>query len=88
MARKISQKMNMYSRQVHPRKVDLQKRQMPIVRCMCGAKILVVPDLKAMNRAVNNHIVEHKKTGNHSEGSTTYLTKQILIKASKMKHST
>ncbi|HUJ84101.1 MAG TPA: hypothetical protein VLV84_00670 [Candidatus Acidoferrales bacterium] len=88
MARKISQKMNMYTRQVHPRKVRIQRRQMPIVRCMCGAKILVVPDLKAMNRAVNNHIVEHRKTGNHSKGSTMYLTKQILIKASKMKHST
>jgi len=55
---------------------------------MCGSKILVVPDVKAMNRAVNNHIVEHKKTGNRSKESTTFLTEQILIKASKMNPST
>ena len=34
---------------------------MPIIRCFCGAKMLVVPDLNAMNRAIENHIVEHKK---------------------------
>jgi DNA-directed RNA polymerase subunit RPC12/RpoP len=87
MARKGMQRINLYSHQVSPRKVNAQKRHMLIVRCTCGSKILVVPDLKAMNRAVNNHTVKHKKTGNHSKGTTMYLTKQILIKASKMNTS-
>ena len=34
---------------------------MPLIRCFCGAELLVVPDLNAMNRAIENHIVEHKK---------------------------
>jgi DNA-directed RNA polymerase subunit RPC12/RpoP len=84
MARKGIQKINLYSHQVSPKKVDAQKRRMLIVRCTCGSKILVVPDLKAMNLAVNNHAVEHKKTGNRSNGTAMYLTKQILVKASKM----
>jgi hypothetical protein len=56
---------------------------MPIARCTCGFEILVVPDLKAMNRAINNHlIVVHKKTYYISEES---LAKQVLLVASKIR---
>lgn len=34
---------------------------MPLIRCKCGAQILLVPDIKAMIRALENHISEHKK---------------------------
>ena len=50
---------------------------MPIVNCTCGAKILVVPDLTAMNRAIKNHQTEHKNA------SEQFLTEQILEAASK-----
>ncbi len=53
------------------------KSNMPIVMCTCGAKILVVPDLAAMNRAVKNHKVEHKSANEQ------FLTEQILEVASK-----
>lgn len=36
-------------------------KKMPIFRCSCGAKILVVPDLQAMDRAMKNHSIEHRK---------------------------
>ena len=36
------------------------KSNMPIVACTCGEKILVVPDLAAMDRAINNHRAKHK----------------------------
>jgi len=36
------------------------KSNMPIVTCICGKKILVVPDLAAMDRAINNHRAKHK----------------------------
>ncbi len=42
---------------------------------MCGVKILVVPDLKAMNRAVNNHIVEPKKNRQPLRGINNVLDK-------------
>ena len=43
-------------------KNSLQKKsKMPIVKCSCGTKILIVPDLKEMDQAVKNHVVEHKR---------------------------
>ncbi len=34
---------------------------MPVFNCSCGVKILIVPDLSAMNEAIENHLVEHKR---------------------------
>jgi hypothetical protein len=34
---------------------------MPIFNCLCGTKILIVSDLTAMNKAIRNHIIEHKE---------------------------
>ena len=57
-----------------------QKTSMPIVKCGCGFEILVVPDLKAMNRAIKNHVAEHNKSS--SEKLTDFLTEQVLTMAS------
>jgi hypothetical protein len=35
--------------------------KMPVFSCSCGVKILVVPDLREMDKAIENHIVEHRK---------------------------
>jgi DNA-directed RNA polymerase subunit RPC12/RpoP len=62
-------------------------KSLPTVRCVCGFRILVVPDLKAMNRAIKNHLTKHKKAHTDSvrlafiEAS---LAEQVLIVASKM----
>jgi len=53
------------------------KTRMPTVKCVCGFEILVVPDLKAMDRAIRNHVAEHKKASDVSE----WLTDQVLIVA-------
>ena len=37
-----------------------QKSHLPIITCECGYKILLLPDLKAMNHAIQNHLSEHK----------------------------
>lgn len=39
-------------------------KRMPIIHCICGAPILVLPDLKAMNKAIENHIAAHKRKNN------------------------
>jgi hypothetical protein len=64
----------------------IHKKGMPTVRCVCGLRILVVPDLKAMNRAIRNHVVEHKQTdyGLVFDSLEEFLTEQILIVASEM----
>lgn len=34
---------------------------MPAFDCSCGCRILIVPDLFAMNNAIKDHIKEHKQ---------------------------
>lgn len=63
------------------------KKRMPTIKCVCGAKILVIPDLKAMNNAIRNHISEHKKTRNSHDNFDSleqFLAEKILFEASKM----
>ncbi len=82
MKREKIQEVNSPSNQNRKRKVAAHKKSMPIVRCVCGSQILVVPDLKAMNFAINHHITEHKRAGDGAEGLTQFLTKQVLKVAS------
>ena len=35
--------------------------KMTVFKCSCGIKILIVPDLPAMMKAIKNHLIEHKK---------------------------
>jgi len=83
MKKEKALKVNTPSNQNHKRKIAANKKSMPIVRCVCGSQILVVPDLKAMNFAINYHIAEHKRAGDGAEGLTQFLTKQVLKVASK-----
>jgi len=70
------------------------KEGMPIIRCACGFEILVLPDLRAMNRAIKNHINGHKPASCGSECILAinwleeFLTEQVLIVASKMNFPT
>lgn len=50
---------------------------MPTVTCSCGAKLLVVPDLAAMDKAIKNHLSEHQNADEQ------FLIHQILEVASK-----
>jgi len=53
------------------------KSNLPIVKCSCGVKILLVPDLAAMDRAIKRHIADHKGADEQ------FLIEQILTAASK-----
>jgi hypothetical protein len=37
------------------------KERLPLIKCECGTEILVLPNLRAMNRAINNHVAKHKQ---------------------------
>lgn len=52
---------------------------MPLINCSCGTKILVVPDVAAMDKAIKNHLSEHK------EADEQFLIAQILKVASKQR---
>ncbi len=43
------------------------KERLPLINCECGAKILLLPDLQAMNRAIKAHVAEHIKSGRNAE---------------------
>jgi len=86
MTKKNYQEINFTSGQDRKSKSAKNKKGMPTIRCVCGLRILVVPDLKAMNRAIKNHAAKHKKTdyGLMLNSLEEFLTEQILIVASKM----
>jgi hypothetical protein len=35
-------------------------KKLPVFTCSCGAKILIVPDLREMTKAIKAHELEHK----------------------------
>jgi len=75
MVKKGIQEHNFIFRKNHTDKFVAHKTGMPIIKCVCGFEILVVPDLKAMDQAIKNHVTKHKKATHVSK----YLTKQVLI---------
>ena len=80
------QEINCVSSQGSKSKSAKYQKGMPTIRCVCGSRILVVPDLKAMNRVIKNHVAEHKQTdcGLEFDSLEEFLTEQILKVANKM----
>ncbi len=77
MPKKSIQENNFIISKDHTDKFVAHKTRMPIIKCVCGFEILLVPDLKAMDRAIKNHITKHNKASDISE----LLTEQALILA-------
>ena len=44
-----------------PFPVENLKKTLPTIKCICGAEILVISDLKAMSTAIRNHLFEHRR---------------------------
>jgi hypothetical protein len=83
MAKNI-QEINLTNGQGRKSRFTSKKERMNIVKCVCGFKILVVPDLKAMDRAIKNHVAEHKQANKGSKRLAEFLTEQVIIVASKV----
>ncbi|MGD6852067.1 MAG: hypothetical protein ACQCN6_08415 [Candidatus Bathyarchaeia archaeon] len=43
------------------KKVKLSEAALPVIRCFCGAEILLLPDVKLMSKAIEAHVEEHIK---------------------------
>jgi hypothetical protein len=65
------------------------KEHLPIISCICGTEILVVPDLKAMNRAIKTHVAEHRKRGRTTQKNVVASSKisQLLSQLTLIKMS-
>ncbi len=48
-----------------------------IIKCKCHAKILVIPDLKAMSKALKTHMMYHRKIEKDKEKTNSKVTKLI-----------
>jgi hypothetical protein len=89
VTKKSSEGTKFFFNRSHQRKITVHKKRMPIVKCICGTEILVVPDLKAMNLAIDNHVTtKHKTTSDDSERLTEFLAEQVLLLATKINMST
>jgi hypothetical protein len=84
--RKRIQEINFTLDQDRSGKFAAHKKGMSTVRCLCGFEILVVPDLKAMNRAINNHVAEHKQArdGSALDSLEQFFAEQVLIVTSEI----
>jgi hypothetical protein len=59
----------------HESKPARKSNGMPIIKCKCGELILVLPDVKAMNKAIENHLATHKYAVDYLR---EYLIKQLF----------
>ncbi len=62
---------------------------LPTITCVCGAEILLIPDVKLMSKALQAHVDEHiRKLKNHKEAKLEaetlmdVLVTKVLQKAS------
>jgi hypothetical protein len=63
------------------RTLEKWSKRLPVIRCECGAAILMVPDLKAMNHAIEVHVAKHRKEEQNRENKdkTAAHVREILI---------
>jgi hypothetical protein len=66
-----------------------KSKAMVIVRCSCGTKILLVPDVKEMGKAIDDHVELHLQnlkaprcSAAEAENLRDMLIAQVLTKAS------
>ena len=80
-----TQEISFASGQDRKSKTAVHDKGMPTIKCVCGIEILVVPDLKAMKRAIKNHVTEHNQAdyGLLLDSLEEFLTEQILVTSSK-----
>ncbi len=57
------------------------KRNLPIIKCECGHKILLIPDLKTMGRAIEDHALEHKNKYVLTKEETEDFENALIIQA-------
>ncbi|MFB3889542.1 MAG: hypothetical protein ACE14S_08625 [Candidatus Bathyarchaeia archaeon] len=61
--------------------------RLPVIKCVCGTEILVLPDLKEMSKAIDRHALEHLETERRAKRDEAVddvwrlLIKQLLKKA-------
>ncbi len=69
-----------------PRTTSRKKKignTMPVVECFCGARILLVPDVKKMSEAIEAHAMEHAQnfsTKKEKEAEVERIRDELIAK--------
>jgi hypothetical protein len=73
------------------KKKDKESNGLPVIECTCGAKILLVPNVKVMSQAIEAHALEHankiedpKEAEEEAKRVLDDLTIKVLNKASEL----
>jgi hypothetical protein len=56
---------------------------LPVIICSCGAEILLIPNVKEMNKAIEAHIAEHTKkimSAKEAEAEAERIRDDLIIK--------
>jgi len=56
----------------------LTTQQMMIYTCSCGKQILIVPDVRKMSKAINDHVIEHNKSKRKQPLKEETITQEII----------
>jgi len=67
-----------------PADSEKEFQKMPIFKCSCGIRILIVPDLPEMVATIKSHLIEHRKVAGQ-QLSERLLAEEILKELSKTK---
>jgi hypothetical protein len=63
-------------------------RNLPTIKCECGHKILLLPDLQAMGQAIEKHALEHKRKYALTQEETDALEANLIAQALKLADET
>ncbi len=64
-------------------KKKVSNSRLPVIKCTCGAEILLVPNVKEMNTAIEAHIEEHTKkckSPKEAEAEAERIRDDLIIK--------
>lgn len=56
---------------------------LPVIVCLCGAEILLIPNVQEMNKAIEAHVLEHTKklkTAKEAEAEAERIRDDLIIK--------
>jgi len=65
-------------------KKRLLKKNLPLVRCECGHEILLLPDLKNMGKAIEEHAMEHKNKYGLTQEEADAIQDNLIAQAFKL----
>lgn len=64
--------------------LTLERSCFVVIKCSCGAEILLVPDIKAMSEAIETHVVEHQKMFILSDKEVEGIREELIVKTFKV----